>query len=917
MRLTPSPHIGSIPALLLLTLLLSAALLFLAASNPAPVTAQTPPNRPDTPILTPTPTLPPISDDIAEAPPEAIHTQTAANQSAAVPRTEKVLAALIDFKDVSPSQRPFTRGEIVNLLTNNPDSLKNFIYATSRNKVSVEFDVLDWITVNKNMTDYPTEVDDYVVVSDIVSAMSNYADLRHYDKVMPFVLQPDSRIVLGCAAYRSPTIFDTLNGRFELGAAWLGDQGMACVWNGRIAHEFGHTFGFWHSLSIDCIKSNLVPGSLIDPLDENDGCGGEGITLNADVDMMGNDWPWTYEDFYPLHFQAAWQARAGWLTQDQVIVAQASGEYRLTTLESLTPDPKAIKIPVGDDHMENPQYYWLELRDYDNDECRVDIRLQANAISQGLDGWSEGYHTYNFGWTVRPDKPFRDPHRGILLDMTECTEAGTAREAVKLNVNFTQLDVDTPIIATFNHGETTSTLTNNSGSPIDFGSASIGGRNPDGFVIRSDECSNQTISSGASCRITVRYAEANSYIDNHGILKIPNSSAFAPQLTVSLYQTRNPSASLPDACVQHISPGSVQSSWNNDCVSATWIPIYNARFFTFELDRESEIDISVHSDEMPKIFLYRSDDIGGNILREGERNVTNLTLEPGSYTIEVTTVYSNTIGDFTLILDVDGTTPEPPPTTNTCVEPLPNNGTANGSWTDDCSSENKNGSYARFYTFTLSEASFVTITLESSLDTVLYLLRGAGKDGAKLCENDDYATQVGGAPCDIIDSALDSQYDSGIVADLAAGDYTIEATTYDSGVTGDFTLTVEASGGAAPPEPPPSVGYTSLVIGELHTCGLRADGSVVCWGNDEYNQVSDTPTGRFTFIAAGPNHTCGLRTDGSVVCWGNDGYDQVSDTPTNDSFDSIFVGRYHNCGIRTDGAVVCWGRNDHRQSTPP
>ena len=367
---------------------------------------------------------------------------------------------------------------------------------------------------------------------------------------------------------------------------------------------------------------------------------------------------------------------------------------------------------------------------------------------RGLNGWSEGYHTYNFGWTVRPDKPFRDPHRGVLINMIECTEAGTLREAVRLDVNFTQLNVDTPIIATFNNGETASTLTNNSDTPIDFGSASIGGRNPDGFVISSDECSNRTISSGASCKIAVRYASANSYIGNHALLKIPNSSEFAPELTVSLYQARNPSSSLPDACVQHISAGSVQSSWDYDCVSATWIPIYNARFFTFELDRESEVNISVHSDAIPKIFLYRSDDVAGNILGEGERNVTNLTLEPGNYTIEVTTVISGTTGEFTLILDVDGATPDQPPMTDTCVQPLTNNGAVNGIWIDDCASTNKSGSYARYYTFSLSEQSDVTVTLASTdADTYLYLLSGAGRDGAALHENDDHATLINTEAC--------------------------------------------------------------------------------------------------------------------------------------------------------------------------
>ena len=55
--------------------------------------------------------------------------------------------------------------------------------------------------------------------------------------------------------------------------------------------------------------------------------------------------------------------------------------------------------------------------------------------------------------------------------------------------------------------------------------------------------------------------------------------------------------------------------------------------------------------------------------------------------------------------------------------------------------------------------------------------RGAAEtDSAVAAENDDIQASV--------------NTDSRIVETLAAGTYTIEATTYDDGVTGDFTLSV-------------------------------------------------------------------------------------------------------------------------------
>ena len=256
-----------------------------------------------------------------------------------------------------------------------------------------------------------------------------------------------------------------------------------------------------------------------------------------------------------------------------------------------------------------------------------------------------------------------------------------------------------------------------------------------------------------------------------------------------------------------------------------------------------------------------------------------------------------------------------------CTKPLTETGTYfTGSWTaDDCTSENRpddGDHYARFYTFTLDTEAEITITVTSEHDTYLYLLEGVSTSDAVLHENDDQADEV---DCS---ADLANTTDSCIAASLDAGNYMIEVTTFDPGITGEFTLAITGLDGATvePPSPPPlSTGsYKSLVIGELHTCGLRTDGTVVCWGNDIMGQVSDTPTNdRFTYIAAGPHHTCGIRTDGTVACWGNDDDGLVSGTPRNGTYTAIFVGRYHNCGIRTDNSAVCWGRNEYGQASPP
>ena len=121
-----------------------------------------------------------------------------------------------------------------------------------------------------------------------------------------------------------------------------------------------------------------------------------------------------------------------------------------------------------------------------------------------------------------------------------------------------------------------------------------------------------------------------------------------------------------------------------------------------------------------------------------------------------------------------------------CVQALVAS-TTQGSWTGDCAAQNRTDAYARYFTFSLSEQANVTITLESATDTLEsatdpYLFLD-GPDGFS-ASNDDYD--------------YPRTTDSRIIASLAAGSYTIEATTYDKFATGNFTLTVTGVDFSAP-----------------------------------------------------------------------------------------------------------------------
>ena len=96
----------------------------------------------------------------------------------------------------------------------------------------------------------------------------------------------------------------------------------------------------------------------------------------------------------------------------------------------------------------------------------------------------------------------------------------------------------------------------------------------------------------------------------------------------------------------------------------------------------------------------------------------------------------------------------------------------------------------------------------------------------------------------------------------------------------------------------------SVSAGSGHTCGVKTDWSVACWGNNGDGQ-STAPTGTFAQVSAGGYHTCGVKTDGSVACWGWNNYGQAT-APTG-TFAQVSAGFYHTCGVKTDGSVACWG----------
>ena len=162
------------------------------------------------------------------------------------------------------------------------------------------------------------------------------------------------------------------------------------------------------------------------------------------------------------------------------------------------------------------------------------------------------------------------------------------------------------------------------------------------------------------------------------------------------------------------------------------------------------------------------------------------------------------------ITDVEGDAVSPSPTasasptpiatpTDPCFEAISGAVNIVRSWDSSCLSENRPNDgragdyYARFFTFTIDEAATVSITVNSQIDTYMYLMKGSAKDGVIEVENDDLVQYVN-LNAGIEDFALD------------AGSYTIEATAYDAEKSGNFRLVVSGLPDAGAPQADCSTG---------------------------------------------------------------------------------------------------------------
>lgn len=141
------------------------------------------------------------------------------------------------------------------------------------------------------------------------------------------------------------------------------------------------------------------------------------------------------------------------------------------------------------------------------------------------------------------------------------------------------------------------------------------------------------------------------------------------------------------------------------------------------------------------------------------------------------------------------------------------------------------------------------------------------------------------------------------------------------------------------PRPVPGLDSVSAIAaGSFFTCALRTDGSVSCFGYNRWGELGvageQEPRGIASrdvpapvpgvrgavAIAAGNDHACARLGDGSVVCWGSNDWAQIGTgrrggpkRPTVvrgvRGAVELALGAFHSCARLATGGTVCWGHN--------
>jgi alpha-tubulin suppressor-like RCC1 family protein len=147
---------------------------------------------------------------------------------------------------------------------------------------------------------------------------------------------------------------------------------------------------------------------------------------------------------------------------------------------------------------------------------------------------------------------------------------------------------------------------------------------------------------------------------------------------------------------------------------------------------------------------------------------------------------------------------------------------------------------------------------------------------------------------------------------------------------------------STPREVAPGTAWSRITAGDHHSCAIRDDGSLWCWGRQLGNAAVDDVCGAdarpcqrtpkqvgtatdWLSVSAGFGFTCGIRAPGTLWCWGSNyggglglgdpsvAHDEPTQVGADEGWSAVSAAGFHTCALRADGSASCFGENDSGQ----
>lgn len=123
--------------------------------------------------------------------------------------------------------------------------------------------------------------------------------------------------------------------------------------------------------------------------------------------------------------------------------------------------------------------------------------------------------------------------------------------------------------------------------------------------------------------------------------------------------------------------------------------------------------------------------------------------------------------------------------------------------------------------------------------------------------------------------------------------------------------------------PASATNVVAIAMGRFHCLALRGDGTVVGWGRNQWQDSGQATVPanatNIVAIAAGGAHSLALKADGTVIGWGENSSGNGQATPPAglSNVVALAAGIYHSLALKADGTIAGWGDNYYGETTIP